>query len=156
MNRFRRSGPDVLLTRPDTKRMKLIVGDGNCLFRSFSYIITGRETEHMAIRCAILRHMVDIAHLLLGPHITYDSVDEYVQAKSMNKDGAWGSVVEMMTLAHLLQTPVYSYDVQSQTWSRYSPSTLDRSAQPVDDTQMGMYINYKHKHFEVVSAVLPP
>ena len=124
MNRFRRSGPDVLLTRPDTKRMKLIVGDGNCLFRSFSYTITGRETEHMAIRCAILRHMVDIAHLLLGPHITFHSVDEYVQAESMDKDGAWGSEVEIMTLAHLLQTPVYSYDVQSQTWSHYSPSTL--------------------------------
>ena len=110
----------------------------------------------MGIRRAILRHMVDIAHLLIGPHITYHSVDEYVQAKKLKDDGAWGSEVEIMTLAHLLQTPIYSYSVQLQRWDRHTPYTIDRSAQPDDDTQMGMYISHRINHFEVVSAVLPP
>ena len=91
----------------------------------------------MAIHRAILRHMVDIAHLLLVAHIpvAYNSVDEYVQ-EGMDKDGTWGSEVEMMALAHLLQTLLYSYSVQSQRWNRHSPSTIDRSTQPDDDTQM--------------------
>ena len=48
-------GLNVPLTRP-TKFMT-IVGDGNCLFRSFSLILTGSEEQHLAIRGAIIQHM---------------------------------------------------------------------------------------------------
>ncbi len=40
------------------------------MFRSFAYIKTGSEDQHMAVRAVILNHMVDIAHFLLG-HISY-------------------------------------------------------------------------------------
>ena len=111
-NRLRPGGPDVPLTPPDPRRLRRISDDGNCLFCSFSYIITGSESEHLAIHRAILRHMVDIAHLLLGGHlINYDSVDKYVQVTGMDKDRTWGTEVEMMTLPHLLQTPLYTYNV---------------------------------------------
>ena len=52
--RFRRTfecqdgGPDTILTRPDCHTLKRIMGDGNCLFRSLSYIITGSEDQHFA------------------------------------------------------------------------------------------------------------
>ena len=39
-------GPDTILTRPDCRTLRKIVGDGNCLFRSLSYIITGSEDQH--------------------------------------------------------------------------------------------------------------
>ena len=152
-NRLRPGGPDAC-------RLRRSSGDGNCLFRSFSYIITGSESGHLAIRRAILRHMVDIAHLLLGGHLTnYDSVDEYVQATGMDKDRTWGTEGDMMTLPHLLQTPLYAYNVPRQQWMCYTPSTLKRIARPVDNThidsvQMGMYIYHTTAHFEVVSAVL--
>ena len=45
------------------------MADGNCLFRALSYVITGSEDDHMAIRVAILNHMTSIAHLLLGVHV---------------------------------------------------------------------------------------
>ena len=41
--RVRPGGPNVPLTRPDIRSLKRIQGDGNCLFRALSYIITGYE-----------------------------------------------------------------------------------------------------------------
>ena len=61
-NRVRPGGPNVSLTPPDMRTIKRIMGDSNCLFRSLAYIITGSEDQHMAIRTAILEHMIDIAH----------------------------------------------------------------------------------------------
>ena len=57
-NRLRPGGPNVDLRPPN--HIKYIRGDGNCLFRSFSYIIMGSEEQHMAVRTAILNHMIDI------------------------------------------------------------------------------------------------
>ena len=44
-NRVRPGGPNVPLTPPDMRTVKHITGDGNCLFRSFAYIITVSETN---------------------------------------------------------------------------------------------------------------
>ena len=62
--RVRPGGPNAPLTRPDMRSLKRIQGDGNCLFRALSYIITGCEEQHMTVRNAILDHMVTIAHFL--------------------------------------------------------------------------------------------
>ena len=69
-NRLRPDCPNVPLTCPDLRRLRRISGDGNCLLRLLSYIITGSASEHLAIHRAILRHMADIAPLLLGGHLT--------------------------------------------------------------------------------------
>ena len=53
-NKARCGGPNVPLTPPDMRTVKHIRGDGNCLFRAFSYIITGSEEQHMAVRTAIV------------------------------------------------------------------------------------------------------
>jgi len=37
-----------VLTHPCT--IKKIIGDGNCLFRAFYYIVTGTEEQHLIIR----------------------------------------------------------------------------------------------------------
>ena len=66
-NRVTPGGPDIDLKPPN--RFKRIGGDGNCLFRTFSFILTGSENQHMAVREAILDHMVRTAHLLLFQHI---------------------------------------------------------------------------------------
>ena len=47
--RLRPGGPIVPLTRPDMRSVRHIGGDGNCLFRAFSYILTGSEEQHMAV-----------------------------------------------------------------------------------------------------------
>ena len=47
-NRVRPGDPNVPLT-PDMRTVKHITGDGNCLFCSFAYIMTGSEDQHMAV-----------------------------------------------------------------------------------------------------------
>ena len=73
-----------------------INGDGNCLFRSFSYAITGRQNYHRLIRIRIIDHMKTIESALL-PHIG-TSVQEYLTQSKMNCDGVWGTDIEIFTL----------------------------------------------------------
>lgn len=50
---------EKILTEPGT--IKQIVGDGNCLFRSLSYCITGSEDHHMDLR----KKIVEVRNCLL-------------------------------------------------------------------------------------------
>lgn len=70
----------------------------------------------------------------------------------MDRDGAWGSDVETLTFAHLLQTNVYIYTTTSQSWAVHSAHHLDHTI-ALDFTGKSMYIVHNHNHFEVVTAV---
>ncbi len=106
----------------------------------------------MAVRAVIVNHMVDIAHFLLGPHIhitQYSSVQDYIRATGMDRATTWRTDIEMLTLAHLLKTPVLCYVTEQSVWHTYIPRHVDRTL--IDDvTQMAMYLNHPRFHFEVV------
>ena len=53
-NKVTRGGPNVPLGPPDPRAIKPIAGDGNCFFRSISYIITVSELQHMDVRRVVL------------------------------------------------------------------------------------------------------
>ena len=59
-------GTNIVLTRPDLTTQHNMYGDGNCLFRAFSYIITGCENQHLEVRDALLSYMLSIENLLVG------------------------------------------------------------------------------------------
>ena len=63
-NSLRPAGPNVALTCPHVIRS--IQGDGNCLFRCFSYLITESEEHHMAVRSALIDHMPIIESVFGG------------------------------------------------------------------------------------------
>ena len=156
-NRMPSGSPDMELTDPNPRRVRRIVGDGNCLFRCFSFLVTGCEEQHMEIRDAILCHMVKIAHLLLGHHMHYSDIYEYIERTKMYLNSSWGTDVELLTFSHLLQTPVYTYDVALKKWWKYSPSALEKSHhQAAQQAEMGMYIQHPRNHYEVVYGVMPP
>ena len=48
------------------QKIKPIQGDGNCMFRALSYVITGSEKHHLQVRANIFEHMESIASLILG------------------------------------------------------------------------------------------
>ena len=56
LNRFIRPGDPNVDVRPQNN-IKHIREDGNCLFHSFSYIITVSEEQHTAVHIAIDNHM---------------------------------------------------------------------------------------------------
>ena len=154
-NRVSPGGPNVSLTSPLTT--KSILGDGNCLFRTLSYIITGSEKQHMLIRQAIVQHMRSISALLWGSHISnirYPSgIEQYIADNHIERDGSWGSDVEMLTLAHLLNVAVISYSRAGKQWAKYSPCNVDHSLESSQHDGMSMYIRHTGDHFDVVTSV---
>ena len=172
------SGPDIRLIYPVT--FKSIRGDGNCLFRALSYI-TGSEDHHMSVCTAIISHMRSIGTLAweyvvaptvmhmrqvregrwsdISPDVT--GIEQYIAISEIEEDRAWGSEVEIMILAHLLDTPIASY-VNTTGWTQYNPGivygVLDLSQ--CDTDQAHMYIRLseagtKTAHYDVVTSVEP-
>ena len=103
-NKVTRGGPNVPLGPPDPRAIKPIAGYGNCFFRSISYIITGSELQHMDVRRVVLDHMKFIDYYPAG----YASTEQYIQVTRMDKFETWGTDTEMVTLAHMLQTYIFS------------------------------------------------
>ena len=64
----------------------------------------------MIVHQAIHDHMARIAHFLLFQHIlsSHTSVQSYnIENSRMNVCGTWVSELEILTLAHMLQTDIY-------------------------------------------------
>ena len=156
-------GPDVILTLPDTSSIRHIRGDGNCLFRALSFIITGSESQHSKVRSSIVAHMFNIPELLTGHgadghhnYLTYynggyHSVEDYLTRTSMDVEGSWGTDFEMTLLAHMLDTVVYSYKA-GEFWAACFPKGIDHSL-PEDVAKKSLYIYYTGSHYDVVTRV---
>ena len=125
------------LTRPDMRKIKKITGDGNCMFRAFSRVLTGSKRQHQAVRGMIVQHMrqTEVAPLMLK-HIVdkhansdpgMDSVEKYIQKSRMHENGVWGTEIEILCFAHLIKTCIFTYLAQDNNWSRYTPYHVERS-----------------------------
>ena len=62
-NKMNRGSPCMPLTQP--KQTHPIGGDGNCMFRSVSYVMTGSQEHHLEVCAKTLEHMETIAPKLL-------------------------------------------------------------------------------------------
>ena len=106
----------------------------------------------MAVHAAILKHMKKktVARLLLPFHLVeYSSIEEYIRTKNMDKASVWGTDIEILTLSHLLQTPIHLYLTERAKWGRYSPRNVDTTL----NRQMSMYLWHPPAHFEVVRSI---
>jgi len=153
---------NVILTHPNHRRLRSIAGDGNCLFRALSYIITGSEEQHYKIRALIISHMLSIPHMLMGighdrhanyaaAMLSYSTIEDYNQCSGMDRDGIWGSAIEMACASHLFRVPLYVYDVSHEN-DNWIASYVDRSLPRIVNC-MSMYIYFTGNHFNVVSGV---
>ena len=102
-------------------------GDGNCLFYSLCYIITGSIREHLTLRSLIVQHLR--THIgcwrLLPNFIDQDqSIDEYIERTRIDQRGVWGSSVEMAVLAHMLGANIASYNARLREYQLMSPGIL--------------------------------
>ena len=65
----------------------------------------------------------------------------------------WGMDVEILTLAHMLKTPlVYTYHEDTKNWNRYSPNAVERSPDESNISER-VYIRLARSHFDVVLSV---
>ena len=156
-NHFQHGGPNVVLNCPNLSTVLKTRGDGNCLFRCFSQIITGSPDQHYEVRMCIIRHMRHISHLLITSDESDvgDDIEIYISDKKMDQLGSYGSNNEMLTLSHLLTCNVYSFDPVSKSWSYMAnPGHIDATI-PVIIERKSMYIYWKNgNHFDVVTSQL--
>lgn len=121
------SGPDKYIRR-DAKPTKTVNmrGDGNCLFRTFSYLVFGVQTHHSLIRQAIVDFMKENETLMKG--ITRDSVSRYLDTSMMASENTWGTEVEIFAFATLTRSVVYVYSQygskEQWRWLEYKPLGL--------------------------------
>ena len=80
----------------------------------------------MAVRQAILDRMVRTA---LFQHIrsSHTSVQSYIASSKMDDRGIWGKETEILALAHMLQTDMYSYNTEDYKWHKYGIADVDRN-----------------------------
>ena len=142
------------LTAPCTTRG--VRGDGDCMFCTISHMISGTEEQHMSVRAAVCSHMLNNSPLLLDKHIRgYTSMEEYITKTDMNKDGTWGTLLELLTVAHLLQANVYNWNVQQRNWYEFGHSIVQ--AVTCDNTpRKSIYLRHTGNHYDVVIATETP
>ena len=113
------------------RSLRLIGSDSNCLFRALCYIISGSEAQHGEARRAIVAHMGSISFLvsrtepdgnrnyLVTYNHGYHSVDNYLARSDMVENEVWGGDFEMCILVHMLDSPIYSYQADTNYWLCY-------------------------------------
>ena len=82
-----------------------IIGDGNCMFRSFSKELFGTQYHHLQLRKLI----VDFEEH--NPNIIMSLFNGDVQQllDRMRQESEWRSATELVALAAMLQIPVYRF-----------------------------------------------
>ena len=112
----------------------------------------------MLVRRAIVAHMRSLGQVLWEHHIYPDvayrnGMEHYISETCMERSGAWGTQVEIIALANLLNTPIYTYTMSA--WVKYGPQAaygcLGLSQSSVDE--MAIYIGHHGDHYDVVTSV---
>jgi len=88
------------------KAVEKIKGDGNCFFRCFSYLITGKQNYHGDIR-----KIVCDALPVYAPDFPEGSDARHI--KNMRNNATFATEVELQAVARLLGVPIF-------TWSRFT------------------------------------
>ncbi len=143
---------DTPLTAPTAPCVQHILGDGNCLFRSLSFVLTGSQQSHMNVHLLICEHMHTISRLMLSHISPCTSVQEYISSSRMNVSTVWGSNREIFTFANMCQVNVYVYDMQHRSWSVYSPN-LASNVMNVDCSIKSVYLRHPRDHYNVVVRI---
>ena len=148
----------MYLNRPNAHTILKEIGDGNCLFRCFSHIITGSPDYHYEVRLLIIRHMRQISHLLVGSMLTEvgEDIEAYISDNKMDVLGSYGTSNEMVALSHLLLCNIYSFDADfAFSWSfMANPGAIDPSIPNIVERK-SMYIYWRNgNHFEVLTSQL--
>jgi len=150
---------DMPLTRPDMRSIKRILGDGNCMFRALSRIVSGSQNHYAHMREKIVQHLHHIAPLMLE-HIvglpqfnSCTSIEEYVKKTKMDIDQTWGTTIELLCFAHLTKTCVFSYTTEKCNWDRFGPHNVDNTL-PVNGTAQSVYLCHPINHYSVVGSTV--
>ena len=86
------------------RKRKEIIGDGNCLFRSFSFILFNTEDKHPYLRQAIVE-VITLNEDCFKSYCLPNTVLEH--AKKMKNNYVWGTQAEIFALSVLVFRPIF-------------------------------------------------
>ncbi|GMR42825.1 hypothetical protein PMAYCL1PPCAC_13020 [Pristionchus mayeri] len=148
---------------PRLADIKDIDGDGNCLFRSLSWWVTGSEESHEQMRQQIVNFMCkfpdDFGSRMSGngKKYTKESNDRMFEL------GEWGTHCEIYGAATLLGVDIYTY--HEKRWKPYRPlfdwtavggHKVTRKTGVNERTRFGIYLsNPENFHYDVVTYMEP-
>ncbi|CAD2103090.1 hypothetical protein YYG_02770 [Plasmodium vinckei petteri] len=96
-----------------------IIGDGNCLFRSISYNLFGKQIYHMYIRQACVEYMINYKDEY---SIYFEEGDFSKYIKNMLNDGYWGDELCIKAIADTFDCVVYIITSNPDKWLlKYEP-----------------------------------
>ena len=139
-NKCSAGGPDIALNYPTS--VHHIRGDGNCLFRALSYVITGTERQHLRLRHAIVKHLrsTGVGSSLLGGYIRELTIEDCIQHSQIERNGVWGSQNEILALAHMAAVNIFSFNEIDGHYHIHSPGVIDYISYPEDCTRPSIYL----------------
>ena len=138
-----------VLDGPPSK-VQEVQGDGNCLFRSIAFLLSGDEECHKIIRQHCIEYIADngreIERYLGQPG------SDYISNSHMNCDYVWGTDNEIIACAQLLKHDIVVYHrwgIYGQKWLTY-PSMENLTSK---GGQSLFLDNHSGKHFNPVLGV---
>ena len=126
--------------------VKQIGGDGNCFFRTISYLLLGIEDKHDIIRASTVEYIVNPDNLAkLRSYIPqeFSTGHDYVEATQMNLPTTWATEVELFACAQLSGKDVVCYF--GKQWLRYPASGKQKKP-----TRNAFFIANYGQHFTAV------
>ena len=143
----------TILVNDPPQEMALMRGDGNCLFRSFSHFLTGAQSDHHLVRKATVEYMTSNTSVFSNVAACKD----YPSTSSMDSSGVWGTEVEVLAFASMVNTTVYVYGPVGQNvykWMPYRPlDGIQPNVQVLAPAAGCIYLSNIDCHFQPVLKV---
>ena len=144
-------------------REKRISADGNCLFRSLSYLITRTDYNHREIRELIIdkikgeyrtfaTNYVQARKDVL-PEGRCNSIEDYLRISKMDQVGSWGTDLEIFLAAITLSTDIFVYNDEHQSWLKFSGHGFNDAKSTHDLTERRVYLRLNMNHFQPIIKV---
>ena len=140
-----------------------IIGDGNCLFRCFSYIIFGTQERHFDMRLVLVEFMA-LNPSYFTAYCHPSSVQNHVCR--MKQNYVWGTQAEILAATLFFKKPVYVALQKSECgeyyWAKYSSETNEQQlVYPNHETTFMLPAEVNHfeichlnnNHYEVVVTI---
>ncbi|XP_050432716.1 uncharacterized protein LOC126840804 [Adelges cooleyi] len=124
-----------------------VEADGSCFYRTLSSWVTGTEEYHVVFRI----YVIEIVRLdqrivsLLG-------ADEHLAHLDWLSKNVWATQTEIVAATLLLNTPIYVYSEETQTWLLFDQYKNPKS--PLTTADKCIYIQHvRGNHYNLVTDV---
>ena len=141
-----------------------MTGDGACLFRAISKAVTGTQSNHRAVRLALINFMlhqenaIRFARYLFAPiYNTQEKalkcLESYIESSGMHRITSWGSDKEIVVAATLFQANINifcSYG-SKRSWTTVGPAFFNSTCMPKANVELYLYHRGKRedRHYDV-------